>query len=128
MHSSVSSKSDDLPAGHEDPDLESPAGEQSETPSKPDAKAAPHRVRWAFLCITAAAISATFFLLFQLRLEMPLPFAGTLVLTLLVAAGLPLLLIALLGRPLSARGLRYAGQFILVCLLLSIIFAAMIFV
>lgn len=83
-----------------------------------------HHLRWAFLCIAVTALTATSFLLFQLRLGMPLSFASTLLLAFLVAAVLPLLLIALLGKPLALRGFGYVGQYILICLLLGVTFAS----
>jgi hypothetical protein len=80
-------------------------------------------MRWAFACIAASAISATLFLLFQLKLAMPLSFASTLLLCLLVAVGLPLLIIALLGKQLSRLRMGFGGQYVLLCMLLSAAFA-----
>lgn len=84
-----------------------------------------HRLRWVFLCVAAAAVVASSFLLLQLELGMPLSFANTVLLTLAVAVALPVLLVALLGKRLSERGFSYQGQFILVCLMLAVAFAAL---
>ncbi|NNF52088.1 MAG: hypothetical protein HKN59_06590 [Gammaproteobacteria bacterium] len=110
------------------PEKDAPADADAEAAAAGKSERSPdkHRIRWLSLCTAGSAAIASIVLAIELKFGLPLEFGATLLLAAVSGVFLPALITLLVGRRLEAFGVDRMRAWGMACLILIVLFAAVL--